>query len=156
MVWVVGIAFGLLLLFAFPRQMLVVLGLIVVAGGGLIGAIIHLENQRQKEAAERRSSVRMEASFNPSRCNTEFPILVKITNNYSRTLLNTNFSLSGFRDGFSKPIYQAVSYNSDKILDPGQSYEGCWQLPNVNYGVQSVSPELLNWVATFSYGAFRE
>jgi len=43
MAWVVGIGIGLLLLFAFPKQMGVVILLVVLGAGGLFG-YLYLED----------------------------------------------------------------------------------------------------------------
>jgi hypothetical protein len=154
MVWVVGIGFGLLLLFAFPKQMGAVILLLVLGVGGLFG-YIYLENQRQtEERRKKEESISLSAAFDITGCSTEFPILVTIRNGYTETIQTLTFELGGFREGYSSPVYQGLSYRSDRIIAPGDAYTACWTLPSLHYGAQEAPPDSLNWRASYSYATF--
>ena len=156
MVWVVGIGIGLLLLFAFPKQMGAVILFLVLAGAGLFGFITLQEQQRAEEYRKKVESIGLSASFDMVRCSAEFPILIGIRNGYTETIQSLNFELGGYREGFSSPVYLGRSLQSDRIIRPGETYEVCWSVPSLDYGATAGPPQALNWRATYSYAAFGE
>lgn len=150
MVWVFGIGIGLLLLFTFPRQMLALVLVLAAAAGGLLW----FEHRKGEENRRRIASISLSASFDVGRCSTEFPILVGVRNGYTETLQSLTFSLVGYREGFSSPVYSARSVRSDRIIRPGETYDACWQVPQLDYGARPAPPETLRWRATPIYTAF--
>lgn len=147
MAWVIGIGIGLVLLFAFPKQMGAVILLLVVGAAGLFGYLYIEEQRRDEEYRERQESVSISANFDAGRCSAEFPIIIKISNNNTETLLSLTFGFSGFREGHSSPVYEAIYVTSDRIIAPGQSYEACWAVPKLNYGAEATPPGTLMWKA---------
>lgn len=147
MAWVIGIGVVLFLLFAFPKQMGAVLLLLLAVGGGVLGWIFYSDSQRLEEYKRIKESVSMSATFDAVRCSTEFPIIIKINNRHTETLISVSFGISGFREGYSAPVYKASYLTSDRIISPGQSYETCWAVPSLVYGAAAAQPETLNWKA---------
>jgi hypothetical protein len=154
MEWVVGIGIALFLFVRFPRQMLIVSAAVFLIGGVIFGGITYYENRRVEEAQRLRDSVVITASFDAGRCTPEFPILTRIFNRNTETLLEVSFGLAGFRDGYSQPVYQGFSFNSDRITKPDEYHEYCWSVPGV-YGISNPPPpESMIWRATVSYPTF--
>lgn len=156
MAWVVGIGIGLFLLVAFPKQMGAVILFLVLAGAGLFGFITLQEQQRAEERRKKEESIGLSASFDMVRCSAEFPILIGIRNGYTETIQSLNFELGGYREGFSSPVYIGRSQRSDRIIAPGETYEGCWSVPSLDYGAQAGPPQAMNWRASYSYATFGE
>ena len=94
-----------------------------------------------------RASDRVSATFDAVRCSAEFPIIIKIRNSNTETLLSLTFGFSGFREGYSSPVYEAHYLTSDRIIPPDQSYETCWAVPSLDYGTEAVPPGTLMWKA---------
>ncbi len=121
MVWVVGIGLGLLLLFAFPKQMGALIVLLVLAGAGLFGFLYLQDQQRAEEYRKREESITLSATYDAAGCSAEYPILITIRNNYTQTIESLTFELGGYREGYSSPVYQGHSYESDRIMAPGDT-----------------------------------
>ncbi len=153
-VWVFGTGIGLLLLFAFPKQMGAVILLILLAGVGLL-SFLHLQDQqRAEEHRKREESITLSAAYGAGGCSEEYPILITIRNGYTQTIKSLTFELGGYREGYSSPVYQGLSYTSDRIMAPGDTYAACWTQPSIHYGAQEAPPEGLTWRASYSYAAF--
>lgn len=156
MVWVVGIGLGLFLLFTFPKQMGALILLLVLAGAGLFGFITLQEQQRVKERRDREEAIILSAAYDVAQCSVEYPVLITIRNGYTQTINSLTFELAAYRDGFSSPIYQGISYESDRIIAPGDTYTSCWTQPPLYYGAQETPPEGLTWRASYSYANFAD
>lgn len=155
MAWVVGIGIGLLLLFAFPKQMGALILLIVMAGAGLFGFIYLQDQRRAEEYRKQEESITLSAAYGAGGCSAEYPILITIRNGYTQTLESLSFKLGGYHEGYSSPVYQGLSYTSDRIMAPGDTYTACWTKPSLRYGAQEVPPEGLTWRASYSYANFK-
>lgn len=155
MAWVIGIALGLALLFAFPRQMFLLIGglvMVAVIGGSWL---YYQQLQETKAYEQRRNAIVMQPSYDPSRCGDEFPVLVTFTNTHTETLLSLNFYLRGFRDGFSSPVYEtSITYSTDRIIPSGETRSACWRLPELKASGTGVPPASLIWRAEYAYASF--
>jgi hypothetical protein len=127
-----------------------VVGVIVLIGGGIVGWLVISEQRRAEEFRKMRESVVLSASFDPVRCSPEFPIIVRFENKNTKTLLAVSFTLAGFRDGFSQPVYKGFTSESDKIIPPKEFYEACWSVPGSN-GSNPPPPGSVTWRAVLSY-----
>ncbi len=136
MAWVFGIGIGLFLLFAFPKQMGVLILLLVVGAAGLFGFDYLQQQKRAEEYRKREESITLSAAYDMGRCSAEFPIFVEIRNGYTETIESLTFELGGYREGHSSTIYKGLSYTSDRILAPGETYTACWTQPSLDYGAQ--------------------
>lgn len=155
MTWIVGIALVLALLFAFPRQMFLLLGVLVVIA--VIGGswLYYQQLQETKAYEQRRNAIAIQPSYDPSRCGDEFPILVTFTNGHTDTLLSLNFYLRGFREGFSSPVYETtITYSTDRIIPSGETHSACWRLPELSPSGTDAPPATLKWKAEFAYASF--
>lgn len=88
-----------------------------------------------------------------SNCPDDFPLTIKITNNYNETIENTRFSITGRRDGFSDELYDE-GYSTDKIIEPAATYESCWRIPQRTFARHDVERDPLQeliWVAEIIY-----
>jgi hypothetical protein len=161
MTWVVGIGIGLFLLFRFPKPMMILLGVVSLGAAALFAVIVFLDKQSVWKQQEEERSILLVASFDSERCGMETPILIRFTNIGTKTLLSMDFQLSGYRKGFSSPIYGysldgVIGYKSDKILSTGESYQSCWKVPKLHDGAQEVPPLSVEWRATYIRGYFEE
>lgn len=159
MVWIVGIGIGLFLLFAFPRQMLLLIAGLTVLGLGT-WAYLYYQEQSRKSLEEK---VHVLVVYDADRCNEEFPLLVTIRNTSKETVESTSFDLSGFRSGHSAPVYQRgyLDYKTDKIIPPGKGYSGCWRVPDPAYSVSqqtiaATPPEAAVWKVTRTNPRFQK
>jgi hypothetical protein len=147
MVWVIGIGLALFLVFALPRQMLVVIGILMVGAGGFFAWLEYIDYRQTRD----RDSVVLLATFEPGGCAPDYPIRVKISNTNAKTLLAVSFSLAGFLQDESEPVYQGRAMASNRVIPPGQSHEQCWSVPRLN---DATAPALLSWKATVSHPTF--
>lgn len=60
----------------------------------------------------------------------QFPLKVTITNNSVRQILRTSFTIGIFAKGRSTDLSKYESYESDKILNPGESDTTRWRVPS--------------------------
>lgn len=149
MVWIVGICIYLLLLFIFPRA---VLGLIVVAVVG-IGAAFFIVNQSNEKLAKKKAGVVVTVFHNTKKCSEENPLFIGINNKSGSTLKRVSFTVTGYRKGYSKPVYQSnygTYYESDRIIENDTGWGNCWSVPKLDYGVPKDSATLfpantMNW-----------
>jgi len=125
--WILLIAIIVALVVFFPRFLKVA----VLGVGLLVTAFVVYYMYDQNQQEERANSVVLEARYDEARCSLDTPILVTIRNNADETLVETNFGLAAYRSNFSKPIYRSAfaEFRTDRILEPGQNDESCWQVP---------------------------
>lgn len=154
MAWIVGIGIFLALLFKFPKQVGILAFSLVVIGGVLFAYVSYTDKKASEEFRTKQQAVTMWAFYNEEKCSKEFPILVRINNGYSVTLLEVSFSLSGYREGYSRPVYEANYLVSDRIVAPQQMQETCWSLPRLSAGETGGLPSALNWRAEVSYPTY--
>jgi hypothetical protein len=156
MAWVVGIGVFLALLFGFPKQVGILMAALVAVGGILFAYVSYTDNKASEEFRKKQQAVSMWAFYNEEKCSKDFPILVRINNGYTKTLLEVSFSLSGYREGYSRPVYEAGYLVSDRIVAPQQMQETCWSLPRLNTGEVGSSPSELNWRINVSYPKYED
>jgi len=131
MTWFLGILFFfgfLFFLFRFPKQTLVLIGLLFLACFILWQAFIGGPEQERK-AIE--NAVSVELSFNTSVCSEKYPLFVKITNNSRKTIDKVTWYLNIYVPGYSTDLSgYNDNYSCDKILKPGEVYTLCYMLPS--------------------------
>jgi len=103
----------------------------------------------------KRKTVSILATFDTIKCSTDFPILIKFTNNNLKTLLSVSFNVGGYRNEYSAPAYStATPYTSNRIINTGESYEARLNTPDLLYGQPAMAVESLSWRATYLYATF--
>ena len=128
--------------------------LLVLGGAGLFGFLYLQDQHRAEEYRQKEESITFSAAFDVAGCSTEFPIFITIRNDYTETIQSLTFEVGGYREGYSSPVFQGLSYNSDRIMAPGDTYTACWTQPGLYYGAQEVQPASLTWRASYSYATF--
>jgi hypothetical protein len=152
--WIIGtgifLLLFLLLFFIFPRA---VLGLIAVAAVG-IGAMVFIDYQNSAKQAKKRANVFVAVFHDPKKCSEENPLFIQINNKSGSTLKRVSFIVTGYRTGYSKPVYQSSykNYESDRIIENDTGWGNCWSVPKLDYGVPKDSATLfpaktMNWKA---------
>lgn len=79
--------------------------------------------------------VNVSVKYSPgATCRVDSPIYMLITNDSSREIISTSFSLSVKKRINSDNFIQllARNYSTDKIIKAGSSYGGCWAYPKLN------------------------
>ncbi len=139
MAWVVVVGIALLLLILFPRWMVP----IAIVAGVVLGGFIFWEEQKSKEQTRQKASVTATAEFDDKSCADGPPLNVTISNNSAETVVLFRFGLSGYRTGHSKPVYSSGfrAYQTDRIIEPGQSWSKCWPVPKLAYDVPKTYKE---------------
>lgn len=128
MAWVVGIGIFLFLLFAFPKQTLVLVGVILV----VVGAVASWQWWEHHQQQLAREQLKTEARYQGFECKDPRPIGVMFWNQGKRTITEIWFSLQAHRKGFSKPVLRDWN-TTDLIVKPGEAYVLCWGVP-LRYG----------------------
>lgn len=66
------------------------------------------------------------------RCNRDFPLLVRFTNQSEDTIGKIRFEIEAYRKGYAEPISSYTPFfESSAIIDPGYWLESCWASPTV-------------------------
>ncbi|WP_300538109.1 hypothetical protein [Sphingosinicella sp.] len=71
------------------------------------------------------------AVISPSRCPSGTPVVVTFKNNGRMSLGTLYFSFIARQKGRSKNLAAGKWYQSDAIIDPNQSWSGCWPIPEL-------------------------
>lgn len=132
MAWVVGIGIFVILLFAYPKKTMILVGVLLAlaaAGGGLFFLDNYLD-QRKKDA------VQVVVFFDLEKCSEEYPLFIGIVNGSGSTVEKVSFTVEGKREGYSDTIYRSgyADYETDKIIKDGDSIGTCWRIPPLVYG----------------------
>jgi hypothetical protein len=144
MIWV-AIIIGIILLFVFPKQAGILIGVIVVGFGVTYLYFEAEENERKKEI----EAVAVTVSFNTKSCSNEFPIYVSINNGGKKIVEKVSWNIGAYTKGHSDNVVDygysseySTPYSSDKILNKGQSFGVCYKVPTLS---GSINPKDLNW-----------
>lgn len=159
MAYVIAVGIALLLLVLFPRWMIPIL----VTFGVALGGFIFWEEQKSAEETRKKASVTATAEFDAKTCADGPPINVTISNKSDETVILYRFGLDGYRTGHSKPIYTSGfrAYQTDRIIEPGQSWSKCWPVPKLAYDApkdapESFPPDTVDWRATDTDPTFQK
>ena len=129
-----------LLLFAFPRQMSVIL-----AVGALIGSVaggFYLWEKRKLTAQE--SAVEITVVYDAQQCDPAEPLLVTISNRSATAVVRTEWVFSARRPGYRGELTGGwlKAYASDKVIAPGQQQKACYPAPKPGqHAVQRTSDD---------------
>jgi len=146
MIWV-AIIIGIILLFVFPKQVGILIGVVVVGCGATYLYFEAEENERKKQI----EAVAVTVSFNTKSCSNEFPIYVRIKNGSKKIVEKVSWNIGAYKKGYSNNVVDygysseySTPYSSDKILNKGQSFGVCYKVPTLS---GSLNPKDLNWSA---------
>ena len=148
--WWLALALVLLLIvFVKPRAVWAILALAV-----LVCAAGALHYFRQED---RKGAIAVEAAYAPGLCPGDRPMRVSIHNGADVALERVQFSIHARRPGFSTVItpYTYKQNVSDKILEPGERFEGCYPLPPFSRDGAGDSLNLLEWEVEVNRVFFR-
>ena len=145
MIWI-ALIIGIILIFVFPKQMGILAAVVVV---GIAGIYVYLqadENDRKKQ----KDAVSITVSYGSSICSKEYPIAVNVKNGSRKTVTKVSWNIGAFKPGYSNNVVEysyssseySTPYESDKILNPNQSYGVCYKPPALKSGNK---PDSVNW-----------
>jgi hypothetical protein len=127
----VALVVGVILLFLFPRQAGLLLGIAVAAG---VGAYVYVD-YRDRVSREERDKVVVKVRYAAGKeCPASRPLGVFIGNTADRTVSKIEFQLEIRRPGYSNNLiegYGAGSFSSDKIIKPNESHSFCHGAPKL-------------------------
>ncbi|WP_324134765.1 hypothetical protein [Bosea sp. (in: a-proteobacteria)] len=148
MAWVAGICIALFLLFAFPRQMALLIVLLVVAAVAVVALVSESNQKAAASRAREMALVEITARGDMAVCSDPlYPVVVAFVNRSPDRILNAvSFSLKAFRPGFSDPVLTAYALRSDRIMRPGETYLSCWAKP-VGQFPAGFTAQNLSWAA---------
>jgi hypothetical protein len=91
-----------------------------------------------------KSKVRVEAKLQEKVCDKEFPVVVIVHNESSRTIEETTAYLSARRPGFSTDLTWPGTVSWDAIVKPGEHLGACWKIP-LRDTEKDTDPRALEW-----------
>lgn len=150
MAWVFGLGVALFLLLAFPKQVGVLVAIVLLVAGLAVG-YSWLE---AKEKQRRLDKLTVVARYAPDACPTDFPILISFHNGGNDIVELISFNLVGYRPGYSNALSSAYSRNSDKILAPNEGHRSCWSFYRPTYG-DSFDAATLQWTVELNYAKYK-
>jgi len=124
MAWVVGIGVALFLLFAFPRQVGLLI-LLVVAAGVVLWAVLAV--QANNQAQQRASLVAAIGAGTPTCNDSTHPLMVSFDNETGKVVTLVRFRVAGHYPGHSTDVVS--DYLSwDQIMQPRSLNTACWAI----------------------------
>ena len=134
MVWV-AVIIGVILLIIFPKQVLSIIGILVLAIVAIIFYSQEQENQRQRA----KDRVQVSIKYDTEKCSAEFPLLVVIQNTGNKTVNKVSWNFAAYKPGYSSNVvsYGTSSsswdtpYSTDKILKKGEVNRLCYRVPSL-------------------------
>ncbi|SMY06469.1 hypothetical protein [Flavimaricola marinus] len=102
----------------------------------------------------------VQVAYGANGCSGDYPMWMGITNGGTRTLDDVSVFLVGKRAGYSS-VERREDYQSDRIIEPGQSYEACWSVTTPIPGVfqssdRAPTHDALEWeVSQVRWARFR-
>jgi len=94
----------------------------------LIAAVIGYYSWTNARDRAQRDEVTMSIRHDTDACSEEFPLLVTTRNGSDRIVNSINFDIEVHRKGYSDDLNDILlGYESDKIIEPGESFGGCWK-----------------------------
>jgi hypothetical protein len=155
MVWI-SIIIGIVLLFAFPKQVGILIGVIVLCAGA---AYLYFEEQ-DKQRERQRDAVAITITFDTQSCSKEFPLLVSIINGSKNIVEKISWNIGAYKKGYSNNVIDygyssesSMPYSSDKILNSGQRLSVCYKTPSIS---GKHIPKELDWSAVRKSISFRQ
>lgn len=144
--WLIGIILiitTILFLFRFPKQTIMLLGLLILGCFLLWYFAISIPDQNRK-ALQR--NVQVTVKYNLTECGANYPLLIHINNNSNKTISKIEWHLNVYIEGHSTDISGYSNYSCDKILKPGENWESCYSLPSTidikQYNVETLQYEI--------------
>ena len=125
--WILFVLSVVILLFAFPRQMSVVLAVAAVVGA-VAGAYYYFQ---QREAVRIESAVAITARHDLQQCPEESPLRVVIDNQSPETVERVDWVFSARRPGYRSELTGGwlKPFRSDESIEPGAEWSGCFPAP---------------------------
>lgn len=117
----------LFLLFRFPKQMIGLIGMLILIAAIGWYLLVTVPEQQKKELEE---SVAISLTYDEKQCGKGYPLRVRITNGSDKTIKKVTWDLNAYVPGYSTDISGYQNYKCDKILKPGQNWETCYSLPS--------------------------
>lgn len=137
MAWIVGIGIFLFLLFAFPKQ---IVGLIAI----LVAAVFGIWAYSSLSETTRKSSLKsLVVNISATCSQPDYPLHITLTNGTGKTVTSTSFTVTGYKPGYSSSVATEF-FTTDKIMKPGDAYAACWRVNG--YGTE-VDYKALEWKA---------
>lgn len=104
---------------------------------GLFAAFLafdHFTNERDRQEREEalatlKRGIKVTAAFDPQSCFSQQPFKIEFRNDTNETIDRIGFKLYVTRKGRSTVVNSEYkTYESDFILQPGETSSGCWQV----------------------------
>jgi len=154
-VWI-AVIIGVILLIMFPKQIGVLIAVLLV----LLGAIfLYIKLDQDAKKAEK-DAVSIEITYGSPACAKEYPLAVNFKNGSKKTVSRIKWNVAAYKPGYSGnvAIYGSYSssydtpYESDRILEPNQSFGLCYTAPPLkdNASREQVRWEAINKVVYFA------
>ena len=114
-------------------------GIILLVVVGVIAALLaydHFTNERDRQQREDalavlKREVEVSAVFDPQSCSRQQPFKIEFRNGTKRTIDRIDFKLNVTQKGRSTILNSGYkTYESDFILQPGDTTTGCWRVEN--------------------------
>lgn len=148
MAWLVAALVFLVPLVFFPRAA----GYILAAAAVVLGGWALYEWVENRRTLAEEEKVAIMASFDPSACPAETPVLAIISNGSSRPVQSVTFDIAVRRRGFAREIGRLSRLVDDRPVAPGAESRSCHALPVL---VPAVPPQELEFSVPLKFVAFQ-
>ena len=154
MAWIVGIGIFLVLLFAFPKPMFGLIGIVAAA----IGVFVLYQWNETTQRQEKKSKITIVTAYDPARCSDpKWPVFVGFVNKSDSTVSAIGFHLTARRKGYSNAVYNDWT-TSDKIIAPGAGFGNCWAVSEYSLRKEEIGTTPLSdldWTASIESVSFQ-
>ncbi len=104
----------------------------LLAAGAIFVSFIYVLDYKssieQKKKNELESKVKINLFYaNDGLCDTTYPYAYQILNESNKIVESVEMTIKIFKKGFSKELNRYTSLTEDKILKPGEGWQGCFR-----------------------------
>lgn len=134
MEWIAAAIVFVFLMWKWPRNTLIGLGVCVLAVGGWILYMFSEEEYQTAQQNKLYAGIERDGVVSVANCGDKYPLLVRFKNNTQKTITKIVWRPSVRRSGHSSELneYSYIDeYTNDKILQPGDATRDCWTLPRL-------------------------
>lgn len=139
----------LVLIFAYPRQTL----LIMFIGALFVVGYINDAKEEAERLRQKKNEFVIQISIDKVRCkNLSDPLLIKMHNQSGDTVVYVDFGILAYRQHYSRPMLSS-SYSTDRIIPNGQTWEVCTNAPSGD--TKGIPLDNLNWAISYKHVEWR-
>lgn len=149
MAYIIAAAILALLVIGFTRRTVVVMAALVALMFASVAVYLAWQRAERQDVQQMNARIQTTVAFDRT-CPPMTPLRLTVENTTDRQVDAVTYDLTGYREGFSVPLYRSRDVFSDRILGAGARHDDCHPLPEAIRGTDTAPladnpPETLIW-----------